>query len=232
MTTLLPQNHLFTQTNLDSASLTMLTTVLHRFQEPATYRGVVLKLGKVEATFELKVDAACSASQAHIDLAGLASPPAGAECSCKGGATRSFTLSPHGYAVFYVSQGPGGYAVHVGRADKGPQPKDFDSRDLKPGDIFTAILIRPGAYSVLNVKTKAKAEMVVTYVRPAKERYEPPAPLNIEVTPDGFGMKRIEGKPAQAQVYRLKTAAQIQIELTKPDDGPAATSGTAKKSRP
>ena len=221
MTTLFPQSHLFTQTNLDSGSLTMLTTVLHRFPEPATYRGVVLKLGKVEATFELKIDAASAASQAHIDLAALASPAPTAECGCKSAANKSFTLSPHGYAVFYVSQGPGGYAVHVGRADKGPQPKDFDSRDLKPGDIFTAIVIRPGAYSVLNVKTKAKIEMVVPYVQPAKQRYEPPTPLNIEVTPDGFGMKRIESKPAQAQVYRLKTPAQIQIELTKPDDGPS-----------
>lgn len=218
-------NHpLFTQTNLDSASLTMLGTVIHRFPELGTYRGVALRQGQTEATFTLTVTNDSAASQVNIDLAGLAQlgPDApGSGCCSPGGGERQFIVSPQGYVVFHVGQGLGGYAVHLGRMEKGPQPKDFDSRELKLGDIFTAVVIRPGTYLVNNNRTGARAELVVSYpMGGGKVQYRPPAPLRIVVTENGFSPERIEAKPAQVQVYQIETPARIKIELVKADDGP------------
>jgi hypothetical protein len=204
----------------------MLGTVIHRFRELGTYRGVALRRGETEATFTLKVTNESAASQVNIDLAGLApaSPDTvGSSCCRPSEGGSQFTVSPQGYAVFHVGHGEGGYAVHLGRSEKGPQPKDFDSRELKPGDLFSAVVIRPGTYSVTNDKTGRKAELVVSYpMGRGEERYRPPAPLQIVVTEKGFSQGRIEAKPAQAQVYRIETPARIKIELVKPDDGPGA----------
>ena len=141
-----------------------------------------------------------------------------------------------------VSRGADGYAVRVGIIGEKHESGMFDSRELKKGDLFAVTLIRPGTYSVTNVNTKAKSEIVVSYpkIEKIREPYCPPEPVLIECTKKSFEpgkimekafeqnkstkkafeRGRIEIKPAQGQVYRFKTPSRIKIRLVRPDDGP------------
>ncbi|MDE3179027.1 MAG: hypothetical protein KGM47_05135, partial [Acidobacteriota bacterium] len=146
------QAYLFKQTDLDSGSLTMLGAIVHQFAEPGEYRGVSLRNNQRDAVFYLKVEAGSAVNQVNIDLATLADGPGGqSPCGCGpsgAGAVQSFLVGAKGHAVFHVSGGPGGFALHVGRSAQEPQPREFDSIELKDGDLFTATFLRPGVYSV------------------------------------------------------------------------------------
>ncbi len=201
---------IFTQTNLDSAALTMLGSVRHCFGEPGDYRGVALRDGREEAAFTLRVDAGCADLQVHIDLATLGQTGA------------VFMVRPAGHAIFHVSRGAGGFAVHLGNiaAAEGPVPKAFDSRQLKAGDIFTATLLRPGTYRVTNALNKTHAAIMVSYPVMGKTAYRPGPAVNVECVGEGFMPKEIRLTPAQGQVFHCQTAAHLTIELVKADDGP------------
>ena len=178
--------NLFTQVGLDSGSLTMLGGVTHRFLEPGQYRGVVYQGKEILGGFYISVDKDSAAAQANIDLAafeGSSATPATSSgnsgCGCQPGGTHApakFELNPKGYAVFHVSAGPGGYAVRVGKAVEDPKEQNqFDSRELKGDDIFSAFILRPGTYSVMNVLGKGKGEVTVSYPKIGKTPYRPPS---------------------------------------------------------
>lgn len=211
--------HIFTQTGLDSGSLTMLGAVIHKFSEPGEYIGTILRENKDVGSFRLSVDKDCPAMQVDIDLATLLrSTRARAKCESNG----RFMVNPNGYVVFYVSHGPGGYAVVVGRiGEEGETKRLFDSRKLREGDMFAVTMIRPGTYSVTNVNTDAKGEIVVAYPKVGKVPYRPPNPVSIECTEKAFSPDKIKIEPAQGQVYLFKTQSRINITLIKPDDGPS-----------
>ncbi len=211
--------NIFNQIGLDSGSLTMLGVVVHSFSSPGRYRGVLYHDGKAESVFYIESDPNSAASSVNIDLATLDQP--GAEkCGC--GAPnhepgKHFAVNPRGYAVFHVSKGPGGYAVRVDRAEEQARMK-FDTRELGEGDLFSAIIIRPGTYSVTNLMTKAKGEIIVPYPKMGEAAYHPPNPLKIECTKSGFEPEKIHASPGQGQIYSFKTPSRIKIELLKPDD--------------
>jgi hypothetical protein len=213
--------HIFTQTDIDSGALTMLGTVVHNQREPGEYRGLVLLSEQSVATFYLEVDPSSAASQVNIDLATLNEP-----VNTEQG--RQFTISPTGYVVFHVASGAGGFAVHLGKAGAGPQPKSFDSRELRDGDLFAANLLRPGVYEISNLLGQGRAEAVVDYPKPGEAPYRPPEPARVDCTAEGFRPERIRLQAAQGLIFSCKTAARIKIELVKPDDGP---SGPRKPSR-
>jgi hypothetical protein len=228
----------FTQVGLDSGSLTILGVIVHSFGEPGQYRGVVLSGEQAEATFYVSVERECAVAQVNIDLAELAgSAPAGttqakssdSDCGCGGQAAAAgdaaghYTVHPKGYAVFRVSGGAGGYAVNVRKAVEDPELQPYDSRKLQPGDIFSAILMRPGRYSIRNALSKAKAEVTVSYPGGGSRKtpYRPPAPETVEL-----GKKiepaRIALKPLQGLNFNVNAEARIVIELEQADDGPNA----------
>lgn len=217
----IPNQYIFTQTDLDSGALTMLGAVLHNPRETAEYRGMVLLDEQAVATFYVKVDPASAASQANIDLAELAE-------AADADRDRQFTISPSGYLVFHVTRGVGGFAVNLGKSGAGPQPKSFDSRELKEGDLFAATLLRPGVYRVSNLHDRYRAEVVVDYPKPGETPYRPPEPSHIDCTVEGFRPEKIQLQAAQGLVFSCKTTVRIKIELVKPDDGP---SGPRKPSR-
>src|SRR5512139_1682841 len=122
--------NLFTQIGLDSGSLTMLGTVVHSFGEPGEYRGSVHGEGG-QAVFYVTVDKNSPVAQVNIDLATLVNPPPpSAECCEEEGGRNHFSVNPKGYAVFMVSQGSGGFYVHVRKAEENPQTQIYDSRNL------------------------------------------------------------------------------------------------------
>jgi hypothetical protein len=218
--------NLFTQIGLDSGSLTMLGTVVHSFGEPGEYRGSVRRGKEGAAVFYISVDKNSPVAQVNIDLAALTNPPAATSKCCKGdGPEQRFTVNPKGYAVFHVSSGAGGFDVHVRKAEEDPKAKIFDSRELGEGDIFSAVILRPGTYSVTNLVTKTQAEAIVAYPKIGKTAYRPPAPVRVESTRDAFAPRRIELHPGQGLIFDCKAPSRVMIELVKPDDGPGQSPG-------
>ncbi len=213
--------HLFSQSGLDSGFLTLLGSVVHSFHEPGEYRGSVHKVGGGQAVFYISVDKNSSAAQVNIDLAALREyAGTGDQHCCDKQTDNHFTVNPRGYVVFHVSRGSGGFNVHVRRAVEDQKERAFNSQQLEAGDIFSAVIIRPGLYSVVNQLERAKAELTVTYPEIDKVAYRPPAPERVQVSSKGFEPARVELKPGQGLVFDVKVSARIVIDLIKPDDGP------------
>lgn len=216
--------NLFTDAGLDSGSLTMLGSAIHSFREVGNYKGTVRRGESILSTFYLSADKNSAVAQVNIDLAELTKPePSSAKC-CHDhtGDQHRFTLNPRGYAVFHVSSGPGGYYVHVEKAIEGEDSEQqvFDSRKLSQGDVFSAAIIRPGYYSVTNLLTKARGEVVVSYPVIGKTAYRPPAPVRVKSSKDYFEPNRVELQPGQGLLFDCEDPSRIKIELTKADDGP------------
>lgn len=109
------------ETGVDSGALTILGSVIHPFAA-GEYAGTVWKGEQAVGQFVLHVTDESDAAQADIDLARLAAANSAAPLALKKGTVvegcepereMAFWLNPKGYAVFFVSQGAGGYAVTV-----------------------------------------------------------------------------------------------------------------------
>ena len=221
--------NLFTQMGLDSGSLTMLGTVVHSFAQPGEYRGVVHDGPQVKAVFTISVDNHSADAQVSIDLASLvaggdAAPPGDDSC-CKeatphSAEPRRFVVNPRGYALFHVSKGAGGFYVHVRRADADQKDMGYDSRALVEGDVFTAIVLRPGMYSIVNQPTGARGELTVSYPKPGDGPCQPPAPVRVVCGAKSFEPARLHTDPGQGVIFECRAPSRIQIRLEKPDDGP------------
>lgn len=221
--------NLFTQIELDSGALTMLGTVVHSFAKPGQYRGVVHAGEQVKAVFTISSDNGSANAQASIDLASLvseaeASRPASGKC-CEAALDKDsrvpvFVVNPRGYVLFHVSRGSGGYYVHVRPIDAEREDKGYDSRTLTEGDVFTAIVLRPGTYSVANSLTRTKAELVVTYPKAGEKRYQPPAPMRIVCSEKSFEPSHVQVGPGQGVIFEARVRSRIVLKLERPDDGP------------
>ena len=221
--------NLFTQIGLDSGSLTMFGVVVNNFDDPGEYRGTVQKEGENKGVFYISVDKESPIAQANVDLAALAghTPHQASEtCKCNTDGNR-FYVNPRGYVVFHVSGGPGGYSVHVRKAEKAKDTKIFDSRKLGKGAIFAATILRPGSYSIVNEMGRGKAEVVIPYPRRGKKPYRPPEPMRIQATEKGFSPDNIKLEPTQGLIFEIETSARIKIDLIEPDDGQKKTQKTS-----
>ena len=218
--------NLFTQTGLDSGSLTMLGSVIHTFREAGEYKGTVRRGDTILSTFYLSADKNSAIAQVNIDLAALTEPKSSGSsekcCHDHKGDQHRFVVNPRGYAVFHVSGGEGGYYVHTEKVIEGKDTDQrvFDSRKLSDSDVFSGTIIRPGTYSVTNVLTKAQAQVVVSYPVIGKTAYRPPAPVRVKSSGDYFEPKRIELKPGQGMLFDCEKPSRIKITLEKADDGP------------
>lgn len=222
---------MFSQVNFDSGSLRVLASVVHRFPETGKYHGSVLRGADVVGRFSIIVGEHQSQTatpstepqSVNIDLKQLDLPVSkhleSQICNC-------FVLKPRGYAVFHVSTGAGGYAVEIKKTGKECSGvKVFDSRELKDEDMFTATVIRPGTYSITNINTKAKGELVVAYPEIGKIPKQPEA-VPVECTENEVTPNKIRINPTQTLLFRFKTPSRIKIELIKPEDRPKSPAPT------
>jgi hypothetical protein len=214
--------HMFTQSGADSGSITMLSTVVHKFSEPGDYHGNIIKGQNVVGHFTLSVgkrqeayvQSPAPSTQVHIDLR-LLDTPVAHRLEGPGMAGSRFTVGPDGYALFKASAGPGGYAVEVYKE----RTKVFDSRELKEDDLLHVLVLRPGTYSVVNTLTNARAELVVAYPDRIPKN---PEPVRIECTKSAIAPERISIKPMQGLVFNFKAPSRIKIDLVRPEDRPPA----------
>ena len=224
--------NLYTQTGLDSGSLTMLGTIVHQLGEPGEYRGAVHLGPEVKAIFFITADPNSPNAQVTVDLDALdragSAPAAGSKESCEcwegsqdASASKRLVVNPRGYVLFHVRGGAGGYYVHLRRIEAAVDDKGYDTRVLKSGDAFSAMILRPGTYSVSNTLTKASAQIVVPYPKVGDKPYVPPPPARIECTAKGFdGKGRVELGVGQGLAFHARADSRITIKLEKPDDGP------------
>jgi hypothetical protein len=221
------KRHLFTQMSVDSGSLGSLGTVIHPFRESGEYQISILWNNESIRTFSLLVDERYENSQVNIDLYALQrKAPSG-----------SFTLKTGGHAVFYLTNGTDGYAVVATRqpeqkpsdttpstgrrqSAKTPTRPEFDSRELREGDLFAVNLLRPGTYSVVTGAKRPNGEITVAYPKPRGRFDLAPDAVSVEVNEKSFQPVRIEIQAMQGIVFRIHTNSRIRLELTKPNDGP------------
>jgi hypothetical protein len=215
---------IFSIVNLDSASLTMLASVIHCFPEIGNYDGVVFRGADIVGRFQIKVvdntlpetgDLTEPRKQVNIDLRALDLPVAdqfeSMVCNC-------FQVKTGGYVVFSVSTGPGGYAVEIKKTgSKCGSTKVFDSRKLGEQDLFAATVLRPGTYCITNAETKKCSELVVAYPEMGKIPKQP-QPVLVECTPNEISPEKIAIKPTQPLLFSFKVPSRITIALTKPED--------------
>ena len=233
--------NLYTQIGLDSGSLTILGSIVHSPGDPGEYRVALHHGESVEGVGFITVDKSSPVAQATVDLATLGTPPeqtggaattGGKDCCCGGGGEQGsaggqhFTVNSRGYVLFRVSSGAGGYYVHVRRIDADPKDKGYDSRALGEGDLFSAIVLRPGTYSVYNTLTKAKGTLIVAYPKIGDKA---PNPVRVVCGPRSLEPAKLQVQPGQGIIFEAKAPSRIEIKLEKPDDGP---NGPQKPTRP
>lgn len=223
---------LFSQSTIDSGSLTPHSTLVCKFTDPGEYQGIIMKGSGIISRFKLNVlderpssrlsslstinsketsqltdvnkQVSDTSNQINIDLSNIMS---------------TYTLRKGDYAVFYVSTGAGGYSIEIYRFEKGSQIKTFDSKELKDGVIFSAMVIRPGTYLITNTINDAKAELVINYPELGKMK-KILIPINIESNTKEIVPNKINIDPSQGLIFRINTLSRIRIELTKPEDRP------------
>jgi hypothetical protein len=129
-------------------------------------------------------------------------------------------LNAKGHAVFQAPEGAEGYAVVAEAAGPGG-PAPFDSRQLGGDDLFAVTLIRPGTYTMTNLLTGAEGRITVAYPTVGDRPYQPPDPVSVECTKQGFAPDTIDLQPAQGIIFRFGTPSRIKIDLVEPLDRPA-----------
>jgi hypothetical protein len=223
---------LFSQTTIDSGSLTPHCTLVCKFTDPGEYQGIIMKGSAITTRFKLNVNEERSfnnvsslsmtnskedsqlsneskqvndtSNQINIDLSNIIS---------------IYTLKKGDYAVFYVSTGAGGYSIEIYRSEKGSQIKTFDSKELKDGVIFSAMIIRPGTYLITNTVNGAKADLVINYPELGRMK-KILVPINLESNTKEIVPNKINIDPSQGLIFKINTLSRIRIELTKPEDRP------------
>lgn len=211
---------IFSQANVDSGSLTVLASVVHRFSESGTYFGKIRRGENEVGQFKILVgQAPTMQSSVKIDLRTLETPLSeqskNAECSC-------FTLSPGGYALFFVSTGAGGYSIEITKSENGGK-KTFDNRELTSQDMFVASLLRPGTYRITNTLTKAEAELKIVYPQIGKTPRQSQS-VQVECTEKAINPAKISVNPGQGVIFNFKVPSRIKVELVAPEDKPKQTS--------
>jgi hypothetical protein len=212
---------------ISSAALGPLGMVAHQMWTAGRFLGRIIEAQIEVARFELDVLQGGD-PQADIDLAKLVVRSGSSEIR-----TRRYKVALEGFAVFFVSEGRGGYRVTLETMGEGKtksKPKRvFDSAKLGANDMFAVTLIRPGIWTAHDRPSKGEASIQVTYPNLGKSAYRPTDEATIiKVGDQGMRPKKAKIGPGEGIVLLVETkAASITVELTKPDDGPPP-----KKSEP
>lgn len=225
---------MFEQVDRDSASISVLSAVIHRFEESGKYSGVVFKGDREVALFEIEVkddndgSVTCedevnvlaflgdgSSSVTTIDLRELDLSVIGATM-----VKHRFSVRKGGSALFYVPKGEGGYSIKIAKRDDADKVV-LDNKALDRDDSYLAVCLRPGTYTVRNEIAQTEARLTVPYpqIRQGPRR---PRPLKVECSKRTIKPKELQTTPFQPLVFRFTTPSRVTIKLKEPDDGPGS----------
>jgi hypothetical protein len=118
-------------------------------------------------------------------------------------------VGPAGYVLFHASSGSG-YSVRVGQADD--KAAEFDSEQLKDGDLFALCLLEPTRYALMDRLTKATGEIVVSFSDADAKRLNQLETSYVEVGANGFEPSRLSVISTQGIVFRVHGKSRVVIE--------------------
>lgn len=209
----------FAQTAFESRSLTVLTTLLHRFPVSGRYRVHVQHVSRPVRDLTVVVDERSTRLQANVDLARI-HEESGCCCDDDG----NVELAVNGVVGFYPSTGVGGYRVVVTRltSETGEREGGHDvvldnQKGVPAGDYFAVVLTRPGNY-VLAARN-ARTEVRVTL--PRRERLRTDEPTLVVLNEGGFTPRSLDLLAGRALVIQCDVDAELRLELVRPEEGEA-----------
>ena len=210
---------LYIQVDLDSGALMMKCFIAHLLREPGLYHGTVMLGERFVAGFVIEVNETAEETQVTIDLSEL---HFGARGTAPNEVVKQFAVKTDGYVVLHVGQGEGGYHVLLRNTDD-DRSTPWNSQQLDAGDIFSAVPLRPGSYTLSNVASErtVATRLVVTYPDPrenSKDR-ERPAPVYASFKRRRFDPEAFTIEPGQGIVIATKDPARFTLTLDQPDDG-------------
>jgi len=203
--------YLFASATFDSASLGVLTSVIHQFSIPGVYRGEVHREGNPAGSFSFEVSESSTETQINIDLSATVGPASKSGCDCGKSVAVLPTVSPTGYVLFYTSVGTGGFSAVVG--ETGTKGKVlFDSKKLGAGDIFALSLMEPTTYSMRNTLGSAKGRVVVSYSAKYAGRLKNLDSQAVSVSKEKFDPAQVALIATQGLYFQVVDEARIVIE--------------------
>ena len=180
------------------------------------YRVDVWRANRVVAFVQLLVSSSAVEAQAVVECASLERAARGFAADATAG---RLPLRPNGWLVVHAADGEG-YSVTAHRTADGGD--GWDSRTLREGDVFSLVLLRPGAYQMVNATSGASASLRVIYPDPRSNTRDrvPLTPAEIRLSSRGFEPDDTTLRPGQGIIVRVGSEARIVIRLTAEDDGP------------
>lgn len=208
---------LLEQTYHDSGALVQPDFVVHPCTHAGRHQVDVQRHGKLITSIMLDVDPEHSDKQVSIDLAALQQPEQKEDCCCHDKAP-VYRVSQHGYALFYVGSGSGGYSVKSFPLNDGQEGAPFDSQHLQQGDLFGTTLLRPGRYRLEDPPNKVSVILHVEAVKPGRTRYVPPDALQLDI-PELRKHKELRLQQAQGIVICAERDNRLLIQWDDKEPG-------------
>jgi hypothetical protein len=201
---------LFTQRSFDSGAIGALESVVHQFSRPGSYVAEVRRNGDVRGSYTFVV-AEQGNVQLDVDLTTVGGDEGG--CDCHSSEEKN-TLVTNGYVLFHASSGSG-YSVLVGAV--GEKGAEFNSEQLRDGDLFALCLLEPTRYALSDRLTTSTGEIDVTFSESDAKRIRNLETVYVDVGPDGFRPNRLDVVSTQGIVFRVKGKARVLIEKSQPE---------------
>jgi hypothetical protein len=235
---------LFTNRPLDSAAVTALVTLLHRFTEAGDYELFVSRDGQLAARSSIQVvgelpepprgepgsaarpksRSSGAPNQINLDLATIG------EAADELHAATGSTVATGGIMGFYVSGGTGRYTVTITRIVGDKKETVLDSaKGVPEGDFFAVTFVRPGLYSVVNRLADAKASVRVDLPKPGD--YRPGRATLVQAVRGGFEPGELSLFSGQSLLFQCQTPSQIVVELVEPAPGTSGLYSTGEGGR-
>jgi len=203
---------IFSARPLDSSTLTVLSTLIHRFQEPGDYEVFVRRGGQLIHRAPVRVVKSDAAYQINVDMSAL-DANGGGDCCCDD--ESEYVLNAGGVMTFHATRGTAAYNVSVTQIGEREKRTLLDSREVIPaGDWFAVTLVRPGLYKVS--AGNASAEVRVTMPK-AGSGFQPGQAHVIEVGQTGYRSKAPNILAGQTLVFQMNVAGRVHVELAEPD---------------
>jgi len=196
---------LLTRQQYESAAISPLVSVVHKFTEAGHYKLMVLagnELNRV-GIIDLEVNENAAPSQQNINLEAVAK-----EKFSKANLI-AFRVHPSKAVVFYASSGTQQYSVLAYKMDKGEEVRVFDSRQLQEGDFFVANPLASGVYQ-FSTSSGAKGELSI---KRKVGRALPSQGVVIECTDKAFSPNKVESEFLQPIFFMIKTKKPVRISM-------------------
>jgi hypothetical protein len=234
---------LFADRPLESAAITPLVTVLHRFTEAGDYelfvrrddqlvgRSVVQVVGELPqppkggpSNAPRRPRGEGASNQINLDLSTI-----GLESDALRQVAGN-TLATGGVLGFYAGVGAGRYNVTITRITGDQKEIVLDSaKELPAGDFFAVTFVRPGTYTVVNRLTDAQARVKVELPTPGE--YRPGRATLVQAVRGGFEPGEVALFSGQSILFQCQTPSQFVVELVEPAPGTAGIQGESGRRR-